>query len=69
MKKLYRSNKEKMLAGVFGGIGEYFSVDPTLLRVGFVLLVILTAIIPGIIAYVVMALIIPQSPVVHVKSK
>jgi phage shock protein C len=69
MKKLYRSNKEKMLAGVFGGIGEYFSIDPTLLRVGFVLLVILTAIFPGIIAYIIMAIIIPQSPVLHVKDK
>ncbi|HLR75436.1 MAG TPA: PspC domain-containing protein [Virgibacillus sp.] len=36
MKRLYRSNKERMLAGILGGIAEYFRLDPTLLRLGFV---------------------------------
>lgn len=36
MKRLYRSNKERMFAGILGGIAEYFRLDPTLLRLGFV---------------------------------
>lgn len=36
MKRLYRSNKERMFAGVLGGIAEYFRLDPTLVRLGFV---------------------------------
>ncbi len=61
MKKLYRSNTDKILAGVFGGIGEYFDVDPTLLRLGYVLLSIVTGhFIPAIVGYVIAAIIIPK---------
>lgn len=59
-KKLYRSNKNKMLAGVCGGIGEYFDIDPTLIRLGWVVLCAFAG--SGIIAYIIAAIIIPRNP-------
>lgn len=58
-KKLYRSEKNRMIAGVCGGIGEYFNVDPTIIRLAWVLISLPMAIFGGIIAYIVAALIIP----------
>jgi phage shock protein PspC (stress-responsive transcriptional regulator) len=58
-KKLYRSDKDKKIAGVCGGIGEYFNVDPTLVRLGAVLLGIFGC---GLVAYVVAAIIMPEAP-------
>lgn len=61
MKKvLQRSTKNKMVAGVFGGLGEYLDIDPTILRLSWVLITIFTGFIPGIIAYLLAAVIIPQ---------
>lgn len=59
MKKLTRSDTNKQLAGVCGGMAEYFSVDPTLVRVVYILLTVFTGIIPGIIAYLVLIVVIP----------
>ena len=59
MKKLYRSNINKMLCGVCGGMAEYFDLDPTLMRV---LWIILGLAGPGVIAYIICAFLIPQSP-------
>ena len=56
-KKLYRSTKDKVLAGVCGGLGEYFDVDPTLIR-------ILTAALcttgTGLLLYIVAAVVMPE---------
>ena len=60
MKRLYRSTKNKTVAGIFGGLGEYLDVDPTLLRLGYVLVTAFTGFLPGIMAYIVAALIIPK---------
>ena len=60
MKKLYKSRSQRMIAGVCGGIGEYFSIDPTLVRLGFVALSAIFG--GGIIAYIVAAIIIPEEP-------
>lgn len=60
-KKLYRSNQNRMIAGVCGGIAEYFSLDPTLVRLGWVLFCALGG--SGILAYIIAAIIIPQSTV------
>ena len=60
-KRLYRSNQNKIICGVCGGLAEYFAVDPTLVRLVRAL-VTLFGIAPGIIAYVVAAIIIPQRP-------
>lgn len=59
-KKLYKSNRNKMLGGVCGGIGEYFGVDPTLVRLAFVALCILAG--GGLIAYIIALIIIPEAP-------
>jgi phage shock protein C len=60
-KQLTRSLSSRMIAGVCGGIGEYANIDPTLVRLGAVLLFFVTG--PGIvIAYLIMALVIPEAP-------
>ena len=59
-KKLYRSVSDKKLAGVCGGIAEYFGLDATLIRVGWALVSLFAG--AGILAYIVCALIIPQKP-------
>ena len=58
MKKLYRSSTNKMVAGVCGGIGEYFNVDPTLVRLGFVALSFLAG--GGLLVYILATIIIPK---------
>lgn len=60
MKKLYRSSENKVFAGIMGGFGEYFSVDPVVFRALAVLLFMLTGFVPGIIAYIVLIFVIPQ---------
>lgn len=59
-KKLYKSNSNKMLAGVCGGIAEYFAVDPTLVRLAWVIFCALGG--SGILAYLIAAIIIPRNP-------
>ena len=58
-KKLTRSTN-KVLAGVCGGIAEYFEIDPTLVRVAYAALTIFSAGFPGILLYIVMLIIMPQ---------
>ena len=60
MKRLYRSQKDKKIAGIFGGLGEIFSIDPTLLRLAFVFIGLATGIFPILIAYLVGWVIIPK---------
>lgn len=62
MKKLYLSGRDKKLSGVCGGIGEYFEVDSTLVRLAWIILTVLTGIVPGIIAYIVAAIVVPKRP-------
>ena len=59
-KKLYRSKKDKMIAGVCGGIAEYFDIDSTLVRLLTVIFVLLGG--AGVIAYIIAWIIIPQTP-------
>lgn len=59
-KKLYKSTTNKMICGVCGGIGEYFGVDPTLVRVGWAILSVFVG--AGILAYLLAAVIIPNNP-------
>ena len=62
MKRLYKSRKNKVIAGVFGGIGEYFDIDPVVLRLPWILLVIFTGLIPGIFAYLIAIFVVPARP-------
>ena len=57
-KRLYKSNQNRMIYGVCGGIAEYFNIDPTLVRLGWVLFCALGG--SGIIAYIIAAIIIPK---------
>jgi phage shock protein C len=59
-KRLFRSRDERMISGVCGGIAEYFRVDPTLVRLLFVLFALAGG--PGLIAYIVLAIIVPERP-------
>ena len=58
-KKLYRSNTQKMLCGVCGGLAEYFDFDPTLVRVAYVFMSLFAAGFPGLILYIALAIIMP----------
>ena len=59
-KKLYKSNTNKMLEGVCGGIAEYFGIDPTIVRLAWVVFCALGG--SGILAYIIAAIIIPSTP-------
>ena len=61
-KKLTRSSN-KILAGVCGGIAEYFDVDPTLIRVIYAILAVFTTGFPGLLLYLILMLIMPAAPV------
>ena len=58
-KKLLRS-RDSMIAGVCGGIANYFRLDPTLVRVGYVILSVISAGFPGLLVYLLLTLIIPK---------
>ncbi len=58
MKKLYLSDSERKLAGVCGGLGEYFDKDPTLFRLLFIFLVFIGGF--GILAYLIIWLVVPR---------
>jgi phage shock protein C len=59
-KPLRRSRSNRMIAGVVGGLADYWGLDPTLARVIFVVVSILSAAFPGILVYAVLWLVIPQ---------
>ena len=58
MKKLYSSNR--ILAGVCGGIAEYFDIDPTLIRVAYVILSLFSVAFPGVLLYIILMILIPN---------
>jgi phage shock protein C len=60
VKKLYRSTTNKILGGVCGGLGEYFDVDPVIIRVLWVIFMLAGG--AGVIAYIIAWLIIPKKP-------
>ncbi len=62
MRKLYKSDNDKILAGVIGGVGEYTDIDPTVLRLAFIILAIMTVVGPAVIGYIIAVLVIPGRP-------
>lgn len=58
-KKFYLSNNKK-LAGVCGGIADYFGIDPTVVRIGFTLLTLFSSIFPGLLIYFIIWAIAPS---------
>ncbi|MBR5443507.1 MAG: PspC domain-containing protein [Paludibacteraceae bacterium] len=59
MKKLYRSSN-RIVAGVCGGIAEYFDVDPTVIRVVYLILSLFSAGFPGLLLYIILMVLIPN---------
>ena len=66
-RRLYRSRKERMIAGVCGGLAEYLAIDPVVVRLVFVLLALLNGV--GIIAYIIAWIIIPEQPAEQVAAE
>ncbi len=60
MKRIYRSEEDKKIAGILGGLGELFDIDPTLCRLLFVFIGLATGMIPLAVAYLVGWIIIPK---------
>lgn len=61
-KKLYRSAKNRMLGGVCGGFADYFGMDPTIVRLIYLVLSFFTACFPGLILYILCLFVIPNEP-------
>lgn len=61
-KKLYRNKKEGMFLGVCAGVSHYFNIDATVVRLSYILITAFTGFIPGIIVYILAALVIPENP-------
>ena len=59
MEKLYRSIPDKKIGGVCAGFAKYFDVDPTLVRAIYILLTLLSGIIPGVLAYLLLWWLVP----------
>lgn len=66
-KKLYRSRKERKLAGICGGIAEYFDIDPTIVRLGFIIAAICVGC--GLLAYLICWIVMPEQPSDHFKNE
>ena len=60
MERLYRSSTQKVIGGVCGGLGEYFNIDPTLVRIVYILVTIATGVLLGLALYIVLWLIVPS---------
>ncbi|MCE5209176.1 MAG: PspC domain-containing protein [Chloroflexi bacterium] len=61
-KRLYRSRTERMIGGVCGGLADFFTVDPTIIRLIFVLLLLTGS--AGFWVYIVLMIVVPEEPVV-----
>ncbi len=59
-KRLHKSQKEKMIFGVAGGLAEYFGLDPMIMRLIFVLSILLGSL--GFWVYIILAIILPKGP-------
>ncbi len=62
MKRIYRSKNDRRISGVCGGIAEYFDVDPTIIRIAWVIISVFSASVPGLLIYFLCAIIIPDEP-------
>jgi phage shock protein C len=62
MKRLYRSNIDKKLAGLCGGLGEYLNVDPTIVRLAVIFGALITCVVPIMIGYVIAWVLVPEAP-------
>jgi phage shock protein C len=68
MKKLYKSQNDRVLAGVLGGLSEYYEVDPLVVRLFFLFFIIITGFFPGVLFYIIAALLVPEKYSNHRKN-
>ena len=68
-KRLYKSKENKVIFGVMGGLGEYFDIDPVVLRAGYAAFSFFTGLFPGILAYIFMSIIIPKRDNINSENK
>ena len=61
-KRMHRSRNDKKLLGVLGGVANYTGLDPSLVRVVYLIVTILTGFVPGIFLYLVMGFVVPAEP-------
>jgi phage shock protein C len=59
-KKLYRSRTERILFGVCGGLGQYFNIDPVIVRIVFAILTFISG--TGVLLYIVLLIVVPREP-------
>lgn len=64
MKKLYRSRTDKKIAGVCGGLAEYFDIDATVVRIIFIVL-LLPGGFPGLLPYLILWIFVPLKPLIN----
>ncbi len=62
-KKLYKSQGDRKLCGVCGGLGEFFGIDASLIRLGWIVFCLLGG--SGVLAYIIAAIVIPDEPLEH----
>ncbi len=60
VKRLYRSRDDRVIGGVCGGLGKYLAMDPTVVRLIFVLLALAGG--PGLLAYLILLIVVPEEP-------
>ena len=61
-KRLYRS-RDHVIGGVLGGFAKYINADPTIIRIAYVLLSVLSAAFPGLLVYIIFWIVVPEEPV------
>lgn len=61
-RSLRRSRSNRMVAGVLGGIAEYFELDATIVRLVFVVVSVVSAAFPGLLVYILLWLVVPEEP-------
>lgn len=59
-RRLTKSSNNKVISGVLGGIADYFGIDPTIVRVVYVILSVLSQAFPGVLVYICLAIIMPD---------
>lgn len=63
-RQMYRSRDQRMIGGICAGLGEYFNIDPTLIRLAFVFLALIGFGAAMVIAYLVMLIVVPEEPLI-----
>lgn len=63
MNRLYRSRSERMLGGVCGGLGRFLGIDPTVIRLLFVIAAVFGFVVPAVGGYLILLIVVPEEPV------